>query len=71
MTEEEIQKAHQLIEKIRPDAWWGTDVDIHVRVGDLREIIFLLERAVHWIEEEKRQSIRKSQCQLDLREDWG
>lgn len=67
MTEEEICRARKLIEKIRPDSRWRPEVC----VGDLRELIFFLGRAISEIEEARKQEIRKVQCHFDLGEDWA
>lgn len=71
MTELEIQRARQLIEEIRPDPWWGPDADARARVGDLRMLIFFLNRALSHIEGARKQEIRKTQCKFDLGKDWG
>lgn len=64
---EEIQRAREIIDRVRPDPWWGPDADVYARVGDLRELIHFLERALEHIGS----SSSSFSCKQGLGEDWG
>lgn len=64
MERAEIDEARRVIEKVRPDSWWGPGADLSIEAGDLRLLIYFLELLL-------RERSKAAQCSFDLGEDWG